>query len=31
MRIYVDCTDDKGVVTTWTSSSEAPNSVLRRG
>ena len=31
MRIYVDCTDDKGVVTTWNLELGSPNSVLRRG
>ena len=31
MRIYVDCTDDKGAVTTWNLELGSPNSVLRRG
>ena len=31
MRIYVDSTDDKGVVTTWNLELGSPNSVLRRG
>ncbi len=31
MRIYVDCTDEKGVVTTWNLELGSPNSVLRRG
>ncbi len=31
MRIYVDCADDKGVVTTWNLELGSPNSVLRRG
>jgi hypothetical protein len=31
MRVYVDCTDDKGVVTTWNLELGSPNSVIRRG
>ena len=31
MRIYVDVTDEKGVVTTWNLELGSPNSVLRRG
>jgi Family of unknown function (DUF6152) len=31
MRVYVDCTDDKGAVTTWNLELGSPNSVLRRG
>ena len=31
MRIYVDVTDDKGVVTNWNLELGSPNSVLRRG
>jgi hypothetical protein len=31
MRIYIDTTDDKGVVTTWNLELGSPNSVLRRG
>ena len=31
MRIYVDVTDAKGVVTTWNLELGSPNSVLRRG
>ena len=31
MRIYVDCKDAKGVVTTWNLELGSPNSVLRRG
>ena len=31
MRIYVDCTDAKGKVTTWNLELGSPNSVLRRG
>ena len=31
MRIYVDCTDEKGVVTTWNLELGSPNSVIRRG
>jgi hypothetical protein len=31
MRIYVDVTDDKGVVTTWNLELGSPNSVVRRG
>lgn len=31
MRIYIDVTDDKGVVTTWNLELGSPNSVLRRG
>jgi hypothetical protein len=31
MRVYVDCTDEKGVVTTWNLELGSPNSVIRRG
>ena len=31
MRVYVDSTDDKGVVTTWNLELGSPNSVIRRG
>ena len=31
MRVYVDVTDSKGVVTTWNLELGSPNSVLRRG
>jgi hypothetical protein len=31
MRVYVDVTDPKGVVTTWNLELGSPNSVLRRG
>ncbi len=31
MRVYVDVTDEKGVVTTWNLELGSPNSVLRRG
>ena len=31
MRVYIDCADDKGVVTTWNLELGSPNSVLRRG
>jgi uncharacterized protein DUF6152 len=31
MRIYVDVTDEKGVVTTWNLELGSPNSVVRRG
>jgi len=31
MRIYIDVTDEKGVVTTWNLELGSPNSVLRRG
>ena len=31
MRVYVDCTDAKGVVTTWNLELGSPNSVIRRG
>jgi hypothetical protein len=31
MRVYVDVTDDKGVVTTWNLEMGSPNSVVRRG
>lgn len=31
MRIYVDVTDDKGIVTTWNLELGSPNSVIRRG
>ena len=31
MRVYVDCTDEKGVVTTWSLELGSPNSVIRRG
>ena len=31
MRVYVDVTDDKGVVTTWNMELGSPNSVRRRG
>src|SRR5258707_641933 len=31
MRIYVDCKDARGVVTTWNLELGSPNSVLRRG
>jgi hypothetical protein len=31
MRIYVDCADANGVVTTWNLELGSPNSVLRRG
>jgi uncharacterized protein DUF6152 len=31
MRIYVDCTDAKGKVTTWNLELGSPNSVIRRG
>ena len=31
MRIYVDCKDAKGAVTTWNLELGSPNSVLRRG
>jgi hypothetical protein len=31
MRIYVDVTDEKGVVTNWNLELGSPNSVLRRG
>lgn len=31
MRIYVDVTDAKGVVTTWNLELGSPNSVVRRG
>ncbi len=30
MRIYIDVTDEKGVVTTWNLELGSPNSVLRR-
>ncbi len=31
MRVYVDTTDDNGVVTAWNLELGSPNSVLRRG
>ena len=31
MRVYVDCKDAKGVVTTWNLELGSPNSVIRRG
>ena len=31
MRVYVDATDDQGVVTSWNLELGSPNSVLRRG
>lgn len=31
MRVYVDVTDEKGVVTTWNLEFTSPNSVLRQG
>ncbi len=31
MRVYVDVTDDKGVVTSWNMELGSPNSILRRG
>jgi hypothetical protein len=31
MRVYVDVTDEKGVVTTWNLEMGSPNSVVRRG
>ena len=31
MRVYIDCTDEKGVVTTWNLELGSPNSVIRRG
>jgi hypothetical protein len=31
MRVYVDVTDEQGVVTTWNLELGSPNSVLRRG
>jgi hypothetical protein len=31
MRVYVDCTDAKGAVTTWNLELGSPNSVIRRG
>ena len=31
MRVYVDVTDDQGVVTAWNLELGSPNSVLRRG
>jgi Family of unknown function (DUF6152) len=31
MRVYVDCADEKGVVTTWNLELGSPNSVIRRG
>lgn len=31
MRVYVDTTDGKGVVTTWNLELGSPNSVIRRG
>jgi hypothetical protein len=31
MRVYVDVTDEKGMVTTWNLELGSPNSVLRRG
>ena len=31
MRVYVDTTDDQGVVTSWNLELGSPNSVLRRG
>ena len=31
MRVYVDCKDSKGVVTTWNLELGSPNSVIRRG
>ena len=31
MRVYVDCTDGTGVVTTWNLELGSPNSVIRRG
>jgi hypothetical protein len=31
MRVYVDVTDENGVVTTWNLELGSPNSVLRRG
>lgn len=31
MRVYVDVTDDKGVVTNWNLEMGSPNSVIRRG
>ncbi len=31
MRVYVDCTDAKGVVTTWNLELGSPNALMRRG
>ncbi|MBI2185838.1 MAG: hypothetical protein HYU37_01800 [Acidobacteria bacterium] len=31
MRVYIDVTDEKGVVTSWNLELGSPNSVLRRG
>jgi len=31
MRVYIDVTDAKGIVTTWNLELGSPNSVLRRG
>ena len=31
MRLYIDCTDEKGTVTTWNLELGSPNSVIRRG
>lgn len=31
MRVYIDVTDDKGVVTTWNMELTSPNSVQRQG